>query len=955
MRVIRSGIIMLLVSFLAWPVASQAVDDFDFDALFDFDVEENGVEALPLEEDPAEPAPEPPPEPAPEPAPEPVPEALPEEDDFDWFMEDTRDWEEMEDAEPMPVEEPVDTAPATEPESVDDWLDFDDEPEAIEEPEVIEEPIPAPVEEVPEVEELEDDEAMSEVEREAAELLALEEVRRQAAEVEGLQSLDRGFRLLDREDYTGARDAFTRALERIPDRPSRTDERERAVWGLAESHFRIAQNIYRDDGDIREARRNVDRAQELSPGHRGLSLLQRRVAREEARRADEAARPVPIEQRTEVAERRASVAEMMNEGRAYYEAGEFANAEALFESVLIRDEFNTDAMRYLRRITEERQRAVTELRRTTSAQMMQDVRSAWSPPRRADVTLPEDIMGVRPTDLVTPSQRLQERMEQIVIPRIEFRQASIRDVVSFLRDASEAADPDGDGINIILNLNVPDAPAAAPAPTRAPAAFDDPWGDDDDWDSPAPAFNGGPSGVPTITLNLRRITLMEAIRYITEVAGLRFRIEDNVVVITPADVADTGRVITRLYPVQPSFLDVISERAEEQPPATGFDFGQRRAPTAGRTGDVRAFFEGAGVPFPRGTSISYNSAISQLIVANTPENLETFERILAQLNVVPSQIEIEARFVEVAEEDLQELGLQWIFTDNYEIAQRRSGGPFGGRERVQLDAGNVSRGQRFFAQTTGGIEPVRAATEDAAFLGNILSVSSILTNPEMRVVLHALSQNGNVDVLSAPRVTTRSGQPATIEVVTEIIYPTEFRVTEPVTQSEGGLVTPPVVTPEAFETRRTGVILNVTPLVGPDGYTIDLALAPEVAELVDWIQYGSRISIPGGDPETGRIELREFTFNIPQPVFASRNVQTSIVIWDGQTVVMGGLMRERLVTIKDKVPILGDIPLIGRLFRTEGSRSRKENLLIFVTARLVDPAGKPIHRADAMTGMALQE
>jgi len=150
------------------------------------------------------------------------------------------------------------------------------------------------------------------------------------------------------------------------------------------------------------------------------------------------------------------------------------------------------------------------------------------------------------------------------------------------------------------------------------------------------------------------------------------------------------------------------------------------------------------------------------------------------------------------------------------------------------------------------------------------------------------------------------------------------------------------------------VILNVTPTVGPDGYTIDLTMVPEVAELVDWIQYGSEVTIssPIQNPLTGLlIGSREnrFRYNIPQPVFSSRNATTSIVIWDGQTVVMGGLIREELVTYKDKVPLLGDIPILGRLFRSEGQRSRKTNLLIFVTARLVDPAGKPIHKAETMT------
>jgi general secretion pathway protein D len=777
----------------------------------------------------------------------------------------------------------------------------------------------------------------------ARQLAIQEEIRRQAAEDLGLRNLDAGFRALDRREFREAQTAFDRALKEIPDRPANRDLRNRARWGLAESYYRTAQQAL-SDGEVAAARTNLDRALAISPDHAGTGLLQRRIARAEARAVADRVRPVPVERRPEFAERARSVADMMEEGIAYYDAGDLNRSEVIFENVLVRDEYNRDAMRYLRRIAEDKRAAADTLRQTTSEQMMADVRDAWNPPRRDTVVLPEDLRGPTPTDLVTPARRLQEKMESIVIPRIEFRQANIRDVVSFLRDASEAADPVGEGVNIILNLSVGDAPAAPTPAPRAPAtAFDDPWAADP-WGAVAPALEpAGPSGVPTITLNLRRITLMEAIRYITEVAGLNFRIEDNVVVILPAGIADRGRVITRLYPVQPSFLDIVAERQEDTPAPTGFgEFGARRPATTARGADVKAFFVGAGVPFPVGTSISYNPAISQLIVANTPENLDRFERILSQLNVVPSQVEIEARFVEVAEDDMKELGLQWLFTDNYQFLQRRGTAPLGGQERIQVNEGNVSGGTRFFGRTDSGINPLSPNLADApSYAGSILSISSILTNPELTVVLHALSQQGNTDVLSAPRVTTRSGVNATIEVVREIIYPTEFRqevrdidVLDPET---GARVTRTVVnvTPDNFEMRKTGVILNVTPTVGPDGYTIDLELAPEVAELTDWIQYGSTYA---GE-----------RINIPQPVFSSRNVSTRIVIWDGQTVVMGGLMTERLITINDKIPFLGDIPIIGRLFRNEASKSRKENLLIFVTARLVDPAGKPIHRADAMS------
>jgi general secretion pathway protein D len=144
------------------------------------------------------------------------------------------------------------------------------------------------------------------------------------------------------------------------------------------------------------------------------------------------------------------------------------------------------------------------------------------------------------------------------------------------------------------------------------------------------------------------------------------------------------------------------------------------------------------------------------------------------------------------------------------------------------------------------------------------------------------------------------------------------------------------VTPAAFQTRDMGVILNVTPTVGPDGFSIDLVMLPQVVELAEWINYGSTLI----DPTTGRAEL----MNMPQPIFRSRNITTSITIWDGQTVVMGGLINEQQTTTLDKIPILGDIPLLGFLFQSKTSSSKKFNLLIFVTANLVDPAGNKINK-----------
>jgi general secretion pathway protein D len=166
-----------------------------------------------------------------------------------------------------------------------------------------------------------------------------------------------------------------------------------------------------------------------------------------------------------------------------------------------------------------------------------------------------------------------------------------------------------------------------------------------------------------------------------------------------------------------------------------------------------------------------------------------------------------------------------------------------------------------------------------------------------------------------------------------------------------GMVTP--ATPTAFENRALGVILQVEPQIGADNYTIDLNLSPEVVEFDGFVNYGSPIIGPRYDPaliiagDPSGIGTFEVTPNVMnQPVFSVRKVETSVSLWDGQTVALGGLIREDVQKVNDKVPILGDIPLAGRLFRSNVDQKIKKNLLIFVTARLLDAAGQPLLQED---------
>jgi general secretion pathway protein D len=242
----------------------------------------------------------------------------------------------------------------------------------------------------------------------------------------------------------------------------------------------------------------------------------------------------------------------------------------------------------------------------------------------------------------------------------------------------------------------------------------------------------------------------------------------------------------------------------------------------------------------------------------------------------------------------------------------------------------------------------------------IFGLAGVFTDPQFQVVIHALNQKKGVDLLSAPMVTTKSGQRAIIEIVREFRYPTTFTAPQvpAVSSSTTNVGNPPVVvtptTPQTFETRNTGVTLEVEPVVGPDGVTIDLNLVPQVVEFEGFINYGSPINAigintisVGGVPITSVSAPVLLTQNvINQPVFSTRKVTTNVSVWDGQTVVLGGLMREDVQKTEDKTPIIGDLPLVGRLFRTNIDQHIKRNLVIFVTARLVTPGGLPLNPSE---------
>jgi general secretion pathway protein D len=206
--------------------------------------------------------------------------------------------------------------------------------------------------------------------------------------------------------------------------------------------------------------------------------------------------------------------------------------------------------------------------------------------------------------------------------------------------------------------------------------------------------------------------------------------------------------------------------------------------------------------------------------------------------------------------------------------------------------------------------------------------------------MKALQQRSGAEFLAQPEVTTISGRQAEMQTVT---------IQHVVKGINERALTPPGITTTnddesslyVTEPISCGPIMDVIASVLPDGFTIALTMVPSITEFLGY-----------QEDQTNRVAVyangKKKWINPPRPIVRQRKISTSLRVWDGQTVVLGGLPSETVSTIKDKVPVLGDLPLVGQLFRSESKATTRKNLLIFVTPTLIDPAGNRIHTEDEM-------
>ena len=893
---------------------------------------------------------------------------------------------------------------------------------------------------------------------------ATEELRRQAYDAEAKREIREARECLARGEPLEAARHYTAAGKLLNDSPRTAAFRKECTEGRAKCFYDAALTEY-ENGRRSYAKKLMTKARDLGhPSADAKLVAWQAVDDPNANNVfDDDIRHRRNEE--EFKKNRARTQKLLKRARQLLAVNELDKAQEECERVLAKESWNKEALRLRKAILKKQASILDEEFEVTREGMIDEVGRKWRPVYAPNV---REIDEVAATTVKRPlgedperahEQLIIKRMKDIRLPTIQFKPpATIIDAVEFFRGASKDFDNpeipvEKRGFNFVLKTPTPLNNVAAPVDDGID------FGAEADDDSAA----SGASGVPVIPMiTASDISFYDALKLVCDSVDYKFKVRGPVVMVMHKSMT-SEEMITRSYPVMSAFsekMNTVSSEMKEMRTGFGNNNGSRSRDDdeeGSKDQDWKRVFSELGVQWPEGSSIYFMKATGKLRVKNTYENLAELEKALIELNAEQKLVEIEARFVEVCQEDLNSLGFEWILNSDYTIGGgwlanklgfERNGGFTEGwttsknisDTQVVIPGGSGAAAANTYAnarQTTttitgtgknvwsrtdmygnalkdglaglnafgGGAEygpnnrylstlGNHIAGEGKAINDQFMRVNAFLGNADLSMILHMLSQRSDTDLLSSPKVLTRPGEEAVIKVVTEYIYPTDYDVQlQSSSSSSGGSSSGgsssailAVVEPQSFTMREVGVILDVTPTLTDDGNLIDLKLSTQVVDEPQWKNYGMKIPFTGNSSNGGfdfaavidslvlAAEALQVTLTdalkttlfdnmvttsldsmqkasstityydapMEQPFFHVRSIESNISIYPGATIVMGGLITEERKAMDDKVPFLGDLPFIGRLFRSHSEWTSKRNLLIFVTTRLVDVRGREV-------------
>ena len=813
-------------------------------------------------------------------------------------------------------------------------------------------------------------------------LLRQETIRRQQDVAKADELLNEGREAYGNKEFETAVQKYREALNTLPYGTATSDRREFITKSLEEGSVALTQQ-FRQEGKYQEARDLLEEIDKNDPGNpaakKGLEYL------------DDPTR-TEVGLTYEHTENVEKVRRSLYKGESFYNLGLYDKAEEEFKQVLRTDPYNKAARRWLERCSSVKSDYYRAAYDQTRAEMLMQVDRAWElavPPLGEQVREGPDIDSGQDRE-----RSIIAKLNQIIIPDVKLNNITVEEAVEFLRLRSieldnTVIDESQKGINFVV---------------RTPKTL----GEDGGAAGDDEALDGGdgfgdatdPNAILIKNLELKNVPLRVALQYICDEAKLRYKVDEFAVTLLPITEGEDADIVQRRWTVPPTFETFITTSGGGEGGGAGgdpdpFAAGDDNGPAGIEPRkDIVTLLKENGVSFPPNSSASFLKSSSTLIVRNTPTNLELIDGIVqAAINDTPRQIRVTTKFVEVSQENGEELGFDWIATpfgvgSNYFLGggtvgsgtARNNTDFIGTVDRVNIPGIPASPQENVSNIVTSSLRsgsaavnrnsidailnnPTRTAAANSVAPG-ILSMTGLFSSGQVQMIMRGLAQKKGADIMTAPSVVALPGQNATIEIIREFIYPTEYEPPELPNQVGGGIgnqqggvggggggagfpVTP--ATPSAFDTKNTGVTLEVEAQIDANDSIIELRFTPTIVEFEGFINYGSPITAPATDALGNPVQVVITENRIEMPVFSVRSVKTGLTIYDGYTVAVGGLMREDVQSVEDKVPVLGDLPYIGRLFQTKAQNHIKSNLIIFVTAEIIDATGKRVNGGDTAT------
>ena len=635
-------------------------------------------------------------------------------------------------------------------------------------------------------------------------------------------------------------------------------------------------------------------------------------------------------------DRLSSVRTGLEEAQALRETGQLQKAEERYEDVLQADPFNQVATEGIKKIYQERGLVAEKARDLSNLERRREVREAWNNiyPKNSSAAGGIVVSGAL---TASPSYALEQKMQKTVIPQVDFSGADLETIRRALISLSRTYDSDAGkgGVNFVVSTDV-----ANPQP---------------------------------VTLKLRQTTLAEVVRYIAQIAGVKARITDIGVTFGPL-VEKRPELNSQNFTVSPSFFKGADDK--EQGVTGGALRGAAPAGGAGATDVLAGQNEqkklmALGVQFPAGAYAVYNQKTSQLKVVNNQEMLDMIGQLISAAEEQTLLIQVGVRLVEINQLDMDSITVNSTFGGNgpnllsavpaglnpasdgktpAASQQRGVNGQLNQIQGVGLLPNNTL--QSFLKQgvLAGTNQTTSYALNTMDFGGTIFDSITFST------LITAISQKNSANVLANPSIILKRGQKGVIEVAQEFKYVKEYSDPQSsirtVIPSGGGAVNSGIPGPEtvigSFPSQISdpvpiGVKMGVKPDVTGDNSRVLLELEPSFVDFEGFINYGTPIYSAFAASTYGQ-QLLILTNNINQPVFIRRDLTLPAVeVSDGYTLLLGGLLREDIQKIDEKVPILGDIPIFGRGFQGKTEQAIKKNTLIFVTPRILDVSGQPLN------------